>query len=797
MKISELWLREWVNPTINSLELCNQMVMAGLEVNNREPVSPNFHRVLIGEVVKCVRHPHSNTLYITTIDIGASNVLNVISSAVNCRQGLKVAVAPVGAILPGHCAIQKTKLHGEISEGILCSFSKLGIPIEQEGIIELPTNASVGTDLRQYLQLEDHIIEISIPANRADCLSIMGIARDVSVISRTPLYESKVTPIFSAVPNLISIHVDTPEDCPRYLARIIKKVNIQASTPLWMREKLRRCGVNSLSPVLDVTNYVLLELGQPIHTFDLEKIQGDLSIRYAKKGESVIHLENGTVRLDGNTLVVADEEKILAIAGIAVSKHASVTIQTQDLLLESAFFRPSSIVGRARRYGLHSDTGSRFERGVDSKLQYKALERVTSLLLTICGGSPGPVIDITHDSALPLPNIINLYRKNLDRLIGHCIPHKTVTDILERLGFMILTRQDHDHWKVIAPSWRFDIAIEVDVVEEVMRIYGYNQIPNMPVQASLVMSQYCKKDFPLQRVKELLIDKGYQEAITYSFVDPKIQSMLHPKQEGLRLLRPVSRDMSVMRLSLFSGLLGAVLYNQHRQQSRIRLFESGLRFVPDISAPYSIRQELMLSGVISGDRYSEHWDLERSEVDFYDLKGDVESIFDMQHKLYQIKFIRELNPAFHPGQCAAMYINTDYIGCIGVLHPEIERNLGLKGRIVVFELIWNRILDSIVPHVLPVSRFPANRRDISIVVEEHILAGDILRECKKVRDKYIIDVNLFDVYRGNKVAPGFKSFTISVIVQATTRTLEDYEITNTITKCIAALKNRFNARLRV
>ncbi|VFP80172.1 phenylalanine--tRNA ligase subunit beta [Candidatus Erwinia haradaeae] len=797
MKISELWLREWVNPTINSLELCNKMAMAGLEVNNIEPVSPNFHSVLIGEVIKCVRHPRSNRLYMTTVNTGAKSLLSIICSASNCREGLKVAVAPVGAILPGNYIIRKIELQGETSEGILCSFSQLGIPIKKEGIIELPLNASVGTDLSQYLQLKDNIIDIGVTPNRADCLSIMGIARDISVASRAPLYELKVTPAFSAVSDVISIRVNTPEDCPRYLARIIKEVNIQADTPLWMQEKLRRCGINSLNSVLDITNYVLLELGQPINVFDFQAINGGLSVRYAKEEESLVCLEKSKVKLDSNTLVIADEEKILAMAGITISKDASVTIKTKSFILESAFFRPLSIVGRARRYGLHSDTAFRFERGVDFNLQYKAIERATSLLLTICGGSAGPVINITNYSALPSSKIIKLYRKNLDRLIGYCIPNETVTDILERLGFTILTRKDYSQWKVVVPSWRFDIDIEVDLVREVMRIYGYSQIPNIPVQANLMIDAYCKKDFPLQRVKALLIDKGYQEAITYSFVDPKIQSILHPQEESLRLLRPVSRDMSVMRLSLFSGLLGAVLYNQNRQQLRIRLFESGLRFVPDIRAPYGIRQELMLSAVISGNRYSEHWDLARSEVDFYDLKGDLESIFDMLHKLHQIKFIREHYPAFHPGQCAAMYINADYIGCIGVLHPEIERNVGIRGRTIVFELIWNKISEYTVPHVLPVSRFPANRRDISVIVAEYILAGDVLEECKKVRDKYITGIYLFDVYRGNKVASGCKSLTISITVQALTRTLEDHEISNTIEKCIKALKNRFGAKLRV
>lgn len=794
MKFSELWLREWVNPALDSAALAEQITMAGLEVDGVDPVAGAFHGVVVGEVVECGQHPNADKLRVTKVNVGGERLLDIICGAPNCRQGLKVAVATVGAVLPGDFKIKAAKLRGEPSEGMLCSFSELGISDDHSGIIELPADAPIGTDIREYLKLDDNTIEISVTPNRADCLGIIGIARDVAVLNGLPLTAPEIAPVAATIDDTFPIRIDAPAACPRYLGRVVKGVNVKANTPLWMKEKLRRCGIRSIDPVVDITNYVLLELGQPMHAFDLDRIDGGISVRMAKEGETLTLLDGSEAKLDSDTLVIADHHKALAMGGIFGGEHSGVNEETQNILFECAYFDPLAITGRARRHGLHTDASHRYERGVDPALQHKAIERATALLLAICGGEAGPVIDQTHSESLPPRATIRLRREKLDRLIGHVIADDQVTDILQRLGCEV-TRSDGE-WKAVAPSWRFDMAIEEDLVEEVARVYGYNNIPDVPVQAGLVMTQHREADLSLKRVKTLLVDKGYQEAITYSFVDPKVQALLHPGEEALILPSPISSEMSAMRLSLWSGLLSAVVYNQNRQQSRVRLFESGLRFVPDTQADLGIRQDLMLAGVLSGSRYEEHWDLARQAVDFYDLKGDLESVLDLTGKLDEISFRAEANPALHPGQSAAIYLKDERIGFIGVVHPELERRLDLNGRTLVFELLWNKVADRVLPDAREISRFPANRRDIAVVVQENVPAADIIAECKKVGVNQVVGVNLFDVYRGKGVNEGYKSLAISLILQDTSRTLEEEEIAATVARCVAALKERFQATLR-
>ncbi|CDL79141.1 phenylalanine--tRNA ligase subunit beta [Xenorhabdus cabanillasii] len=794
MKFSELWLREWANPAISSEELSDQITMAGLEVDGVEKVAGQFHGVFVGEVVECAQHPNADKLRVTKVNVGGDRLLDIVCGAPNCRQGLRVAVATVGAVLPGDFKIKAAKLRGEPSEGMLCSFSELGIASDQDGIIELPADASIGSDLRDYMKLDDNAIEISITPNRADCLSIQGVARDVAVINKLSMTQPEIESVKSSTDATFPIRVDAPEACPRYLGRVIKNVNVKAVTPLWMREKLRRGGIRSIDPVVDVTNYVLLELGQPLHAFDLERLSGSIIVRMAEQGEKLTLLDGNQAELSANTLVIADEKQPLAIAGIFGGEYSGVNAETQHILLESAFFAPLAITGRARRYGLHTDASHRFERGVDPQLQYKAMEYATQLLTAICGGEAGEIIDVTSESHLPKPATITLTRGKLNRLIGHHIADEQVTDILARLGCQVT--EYNDSWETVAPSWRFDMQIEEDLVEEVARIYGYNNIPDVPVRADLVMISHREADLSLKRVKTMLVDKGYQEAITYSFVDPKIQQYLHPQQEALILPNPISADMSAMRLSLLTGLLTTVAYNQNRQQNRVRLFETGLRFVPDESAEYGIRQELMLGGVIAGNRFDEHWLIEKQAVDFFDLKGDLESVLEMTGKLSEISFKAEEHPALHPGQSAGIYLGNNYIGYIGVVHPELERKLDLNGRTVVFELLWANLADRIIPEMKEVSRFPSNRRDIAIVVPENVAAEDILVECKKVGINHIVGINLFDVYCGKGVAEGCKSLAISLILQDTSRTLEEEEIAATVNKCVAALEQRFQASLR-
>ncbi|EGT4424152.1 phenylalanine--tRNA ligase subunit beta [Cronobacter sakazakii] len=794
MKFSELWLREWVNPALDSEALANQITMAGLEVDGVEPVAGSFHGVVVGEVVECGQHPNADKLRVTKVNVGGERLLDIVCGAPNCRQGLKVAVATVGAVLPGDFKIKAAKLRGEPSEGMLCSFSELGISDDHSGIIELPADAPIGTDIREYLKLDDNTIEISVTPNRADCLGIIGVARDVAVLNAEPLNAPDIAPVAATINDTLPIQVDAVDACPRYLGRVVKGIDVTAPTPLWMREKLRRCGIRSIDAVVDVTNYVLLELGQPMHAFDLDRIDGGIVVRMAKEGETLTLLGGNEATLNADTLVIADHQKALAMGGIFGGEHSGVNGETRNVLLECAFFSPLAITGRARRHGLHTDASHRYERGVDPQLQFKAMERATRLLLDICGGEAGPVIDVTSETHLPTRATITLRRSKLDRLIGHHIADAQVTDILKRLGCEVTEGQDE--WQAVAPSWRFDIAIEEDLVEEVARVYGYDNIPNEPVQASLVMGNHREADLSLKRVKTLLNDHGFQEVITYSFVDPKVQQLLHPGEEALILPSPISSEMSAMRLSLLSGLLTTVVYNQNRQQSRVRIFETGLRFVPDTQADLGIRQDLMLAGALCGNRYEEHWDLAKASVDFYDLKGTLESVLELTGKLSEIEFRAEANPALHPGQSAAIYLKGERIGFIGVVHPELERKLDLNGRTLVFELLWSKISERAIPQAQEVSRFPANRRDIAVVVAENVPAADILAECKKVGANQVVGVNLFDVYRGKGVAEGYKSLAISLILQDTGRTLEEDEIAATVAKCVTALKERFQASLR-
>ncbi|CAJ0993129.1 Phenylalanine--tRNA ligase beta subunit [Sodalis praecaptivus] len=794
MKFSELWLREWVDPAIDSAALAEQITMAGLEVDGVEPVAGRFTGVVVGQVVECRPHPNADKLRVTKVDIGGERWLDIVCGAPNCRAGLRVAVATIGALLPGDFKIKAAKLRGEPSEGMLCSFAELGIAGDHDGIIELPADAPIGQDIRDYLQLEDNTIDISVTPNRADCLGLLGIARDVAVRNRMPLVQPVIETVAPVIGDTLPIRVDAADACPRYLGRVVKNIDVSAPTPLWMKEKLRRCGLRSVDAVVDITNFVLLELGQPMHAFDRDRIEGGIVVRYAGQDEALTLLDGSDVTLSPDTLVIVDHGKALAMAGIFGGAASGISPTTRDVVLECAYFQPLAITGRARRYGLHTDASHRYERGVDPALQPRAMERATALLVAICGGQPGPVIDVTSAAALAPPATITLRRKTLDRLIGHVIPDQDVSDILSRLGCQV--SRTEAGWQALAPSWRFDMAIEEDLIEEVARVYGYDAIPNVPVRAELVMPLHREAALPLSRVKMLLVDRGYQEAITYSFVDPKTQALLHPQQAPLVLPSPISQDMSAMRLSLWTGLLGAVVYNQNRQQQRIRLFESGLRFVPDNAADLGIRQDLMLAGVIAGPRFDEHWDQARQPVDFYDAKGDLEAILELTGKLDDIEFRAQRHPALHPGQSAAIYLNNEAIGLIGVIHPELEAKLNLNGRTLVFELLWEKVAEGKVPEANDISRFPANRRDIAVVVADDVAAADIIAECKKVGANQLVGVNLFDVYRGRGVAEGFKSLAISLILQDTARTLKEEEIAATVARCVAALKQRFQASLR-
>ncbi|OOF51981.1 phenylalanine--tRNA ligase subunit beta [Rodentibacter genomosp. 1] len=794
MKFSEQWVREWVNPSISTEQLCDQITMLGLEVDSVEKVAGDFTNVVIGEVVECAQHPDADKLRVTKVNVGSDRLLDIVCGAPNCRQGLKVACAIEGAVLPGDFKIKKTKLRGQPSEGMLCSFSELGIDVEAEGIIELPLDAPIGQNLRDYLNLEDQTIEISLTPNRADCLSIAGIAREIGVVNKLPVNQPHFEVVPATISEKVEIDVAEQEACPRYLLRVVKNVNVNASSPIWMQEKLRRCGIRSIDPIVDITNYILLELGQPMHAFDAAKVKQPVQVRFAKEGEELLLLDGSTAKLQSNTLLIADQNGPLAMAGIFGGQTSGVTSETKDVILEAAFFAPLAIAGRARQYGLHTDASHRFERGVDFELARQAMERATALLLEICGGQAGEINEVVNEDFLPRLSKIQLRREKLDALLGHHIETDTITDIFNRLGFNV--QYENDIWTVTSTSWRFDIEIEEDLIEEVARIYGYNSIPNHAPLAHLRMREHKEVDLDLNRIKTALVDADYQEAITYSFVDPKIQGLLHPNQEALELPNPISVEMSAMRVSLLSGLLGAVLYNQNRQQNRVRLFETGLRFIPDTEAEFGVRQEFVLSAVISGSVNNESWNTKSEAVDFFDLKGDLESLLSLTGIGKKVRFVAKMYDALHPGQSAAIELDGKEIGFIGTIHPSISQKLGLNGKVVVFEILWNAIANRTVVQAKEVSKFPANRRDLALVVSDEIAAGDVIEVCKQVGGEKLIQVNLFDVYKGIGVPSGAKSLAISLIIQDNEKTLEDDEINKVVSAILDEVKQRFNAELR-
>jgi phenylalanyl-tRNA synthetase beta chain len=802
MKFSESWLREWVNPQISTEELSEQLSMAGLEVDGIEDAAPAFNGIVVGEVVECGKHPEADKLQVTKVDVGPAGdgeLLDIVCGAKNCRKGLKVAVAMVGAVLPGDFKIKKAKLRGQASNGMLCSYSELGMAEDSDGILELPQDLELGLNVRDYFNLDDKVIEIDLTPNRSDCLGIAGVAREVGVLNNVdvkPLEFSAVTP---SIDETVDIELVDADACPRYLGRVIKNINLDAETPVWMAEKLRRSGIRSIDPVVDITNYVLIELGHPMHAFDLSKIEGGIKVRKAHAAEKLTLLDESEVELSESTLVIADHNKALAIAGVFGGLESGVMESTKDILLESAFFNPVAIAGIARSYGLHTDASHRYERGVDYQLQKTAMERATQLLLEIAGGEAGPIVEAVSESNLPEANAITLRRARLDRVLGHVISDEEVTNILTRLGLNVSAVEGS--WTATSPSFRFDINIEEDLIEEVARVYGYNNIPNIAPTASLDMP--IRKEAHVGRIEyaNTLVGRDYQEAITYSFVDPKVQSLLFPEVEGLVLPHPISADMSVMRLSLWSGLLPAVVYNQNRQQSRVRLFETGLRFTPNSDAEMGIAQERMIAGVITGTRELESWLGKSEPVDFYDIKADVEALLAKSadkatYRFEPVDADDAICTALHPGQSAVVYKADKVIGYVGAVHPAIEKKLGLNGKTFVFELELDAISLKRLPEAKPVSKFPSNRRDIAVVVKEEVHAGHVLAEIEKVGGNQLVDLNLFDVYRGDNIESGHKSLAISLVLQDVEKTLEEQDIATKVDQVVTLLTEKFGATLR-
>jgi phenylalanyl-tRNA synthetase, beta subunit, non-spirochete bacterial len=797
MKFSIGWLREWVDPPISTAELAEQLTMAGLEVEAVTPAADLFEGVVVGEVLAVEPYPYverlpvAERLTVCQVDVGDAKPLQIVCGAPTVRMGLRVATARVGARLPGDRLITKVNVRGVESSGMLCSAQELGLAESTDALLELPPDAPVGSELYKYLGLKDQCLELDLTPNRGDCLGIAGIAREVGVVTRCPVGGPRIEAVPARIPDILPVELESPAPCPHYVGRVIRGINPRAPTPLWMKERLRRGGVRSLGAVVDVTNYVLLELGQPMHVFDLAKLAGGIRVRLAWPGERLTLLDGQSLTLDDKDLVIADRNRAQALAGVMGGLDSSVSESTDSAFLESAYFAPEVIASQARHYGLHSESSHRFERGVDPALQRTAAERATALLVDIVGGEPGPLIEVSSDKHLPRCACIRLRPKRIERVLTVAMQAEEVVDILSRLGMHV--EADGDGWQVTPPSARFDIAIEADLIEELGRIYGFSRLPVRQARITMALAPRAEGKVARERILEVLVNRGYQEAVTYSFVAPELQRLLDPECTAIPLANPLSADLSVMRTSLWPGLLQVFIHNRNRQQSRVRLFETGLRFYRQDE---EIIQESSIAGVAFGTACAEQWSERTRPMDFYDLKADVEALLQLTRQAAEFTYSADHHPALHPGQCARIDRGGSLVGWLGALHPALEEKLQLDGRVYLFELRLHAIQERGVPIFKALSKFPAIRRDIAVVVDETVSAQTVQDYIASAVPGVLRELCLFDVYRGKGVEAGRKSLAFGLILQDSSRTLTDENVAAIIGGVVAHLHSELGASLR-
>ncbi|EPP3357973.1 phenylalanine--tRNA ligase subunit beta [Acinetobacter baumannii] len=791
MKISENWLRTWVNPAIDSDTLSDQLTMLGLEVDELAPVAKPFTGVVVGEVLTVEQHPDADRLRVTTVNIGSGEPLQIVCGAPNVRAGMKAPVATIGAILPGDFKIKKGKLRGVESQGMLCGASEIDLEDKIDGLLELPDDAPVGVNIREYLKLDDNVIDISITPNRGDCFSIRGIAREVAVINQLQMNEPEIKSVDATITDEKKVVIST-DGAPRYLGRVIKNVNVKAATPEWMEQALARSGIRTHSILVDVTNYVLMELGQPMHAFDLAKIEGTVHVRQAKPQEKLQLLNDQEVELQEDVMVIADDQKALAIAGIMGGLASSVTDDTTDIFLESAFFAPLAIAGRARRFGLHTDSSQRYERGVDFELPLIAMNRASQLIQELAGGEFGPITVAEKSDLLPKREAIELKQVQVDQLLGYKVAAEFITDALTRLGCEV-TVQANGEWSVVPPSHRYDMAIYQDLIEEVARIDGYDNIqislPSMDVQ----LAKYQDR-FEIAQLRQTVVTLGYQEAISFSFADAKLEKQLNPQVSPLMLANPISSDLAAMRSTLLSSLIPCVQYNLNRQQSRVRFFELGLRFdYQNANSIQDLKQIPTLALVAVGSREPESWHAKPQPMDFFDFKGEVEEILAAGR--VKVEYVRSERPWLHPGQSAEILVDGQSIGYLGRLHPSLENELDLSTTWVA-ELDQAAVLQSYVSNFTELSRFPSVRRDIALLISDNINVRDIQQLIEKTGGELLDSTWLFDVYTGQGVEEGKRSLAFALLWQHPSRTLEDAEIKSGMDNIIQVLENTYQATLR-
>jgi phenylalanyl-tRNA synthetase beta chain len=794
MKVPYSWLAEWTQLPWEGRELGARLTMSGFELESLEPAAAPFTGVLVAEILAAERHSRADKLQVCRVSIGSGAPLQIVCGASNARAGLKSALAVVGAHLPGDVTIGAAKLRGVESQGMLASARELGLAEASSGILELPADAPPGEPLREYLHLDEAVLDLNVTPNRGDAMSVLGIAREVVALTG----ERITGPVIRSFPargtESFPVHLAAPAGCPRFAGCIVRGIDNRAITPLWMRERLRRAGLRSITPVVDITNYVMLELGQPMHAYDLDKLAAGITVRLAHPHEALTLLDGAQVKADTDVLLITDAQGAVGLAGIMGGARTAVSPETTDVFLESAFFAPAAVLGRARRFGLTTDASQRFERGVDPTQQAQAIERAIALLTPITGGTAGPIAVTESTANLPRRAPVLLRARQLQRLLGVDLPGERVVRTLERLGMKITTCAGG--WEVTPPAYRFDIGIEADLIEEVARIVGFESIPEEDAQQPQRFRRLPTEHPAEAAVLAALAVRGYSEAITYAFVDPVLQRQLFPERSSLALSNPIASDLSVMRVSLWPGLLRAALENKHRQADRIRLFEHGTRFVLDGEGTHEIDT---LAAVAIGPRLPEQWGVAkelRSPADFYDVKSDVAALLEATGDAGAFTFVAGSLAALHPGRAALVLRRNQPVGWVGELHPNLVRALDFTYAPVLFELDVETALGMRRLSYQEVSRFPHVRRDLAVVIDEHVTLSSLAERVTLAAASLLRDLRVFDVYRGPGLEPGRKSVAFGLIFQDISRTLTDEDVERLMVSVVADLRENLNARIR-
>jgi phenylalanyl-tRNA synthetase beta chain len=785
MKFSEHWLRTLVDPPIASEELAERLTMAGLDVEERTPAAPPFTGVVVGRVLSVARHPAADRLTVCQVDVGGLSPLAIVCGAPYVAPGVTATCALVGARLPGGLEIKKAAISGVASDGMLCSAKELGLADDASGLLLLDPDLEPGTDLREALDLDDPLLTLKLTPNRADCLSLLGIAREVAAITASPFRPPPLTPAAVTAKASRNVRVEDALACPRFCGRVIEGIDPKALSPEWMRRRLERSGIRSISAVVDVTNYVMLEQGQPLHAYDDALLEGDIVVRFPRRGEKLTLLNGQTLDLDPDLLLVADEAKPLGLAGIMGGEHSGIGDGTRNVFLEGAFWNPAVIQGKARRLGFVTDAGFRFERGVDFANAPVAVERATQLIVELCGGAAGPLVDVRGE--LPRRDPVRVRGARIARLLGVAIPPETVADVFGRL--QLQPRREGADFLCTPPTFRFDLAIEEDFIEEVARLHGYDNIPFAPPVQPQTMLPEPEASRPSAELRQRLVDRDYQEAITFSFVDSGWERALGIDPAPIRVLNPIASNLDVMRTTLLGGLLDTLRTNANRKQERVRIFEIGRCFLRE---PGGYAQPLRVGGLAFGPALPEQWEGAKRPIDFFDVKGDLEALAAP----LTIRTEAATHPALHPGRSARVWVDGEPAGWVGELHPRLLGTFELPQAPVVFELDLSPLGRRPQRVARPLSKLPVVRRDIAVVVDETIPVQAVLDALVAVKPPSVDHIALFDVYRGRGIEVGKKSLAILVLMQDTARTLTDAEIDATVAVLLREIENRFGGTLR-